>query len=450
MTEFVEGWTVMQTLGEGSYGEVRLLVNRNTGSAVAMKMVDLIKHPNARNSVRKEALILHRLNHSNVISYYGQRQDRNYVYMFLEYCSGGELFDRIEPDVGMQQIEAQKYFTQLIAGVEYLHTAGIAHRDLKPENLLLDNYGNLKISDFGMATFFRLDGKERLLESRCGTLPYIAPEVLETAYAAEPADLWSCGIVLVALLSGELPWDKPTAEVTEYVLWKENRYMQATPWSKINTLALSLIKKILIPNPKSRYTLSNIKVHRWYCMDFGVELPIDITDFGIEKVSCHDMEMKLCYSQPEESKLVKFNGKNSDNGLISFSQPTQIDDLLVSTQFLASQSIASNTNYLQKFVKRMTRFFVNSSIEDSIDKLNNTIKKLNYTWKSYSNGVVTIATVDRRKSALTFKCNVLKMEDSTLLDFRLSKGCGIEFKKCYIAIKREFHDEILARPDIPL
>lgn len=74
---------------------VRLLVNRNTGSAVAMKMVDLIKHPNARNSVRKEALILHRLNHSNVISYYGQRQDRNYVYMFLEYCSGGELFDRI-------------------------------------------------------------------------------------------------------------------------------------------------------------------------------------------------------------------------------------------------------------------------------------------------------------------------------------------------------------------
>lgn len=74
-----------------------------------------------------------------------------------------------------------------------------------------------------------------------------------------------------------------------------------------------------------------------------VLVPIDITDFGIEKVSCHDMEMKLCYSQPEESKLVKFNGKNSDNGLISFSQPTQIDDLLVSTQFLASQSIASNT-----------------------------------------------------------------------------------------------------------
>lgn len=98
--------------------------------------------------------------------------------------------------------EAQKYFKQLISAVEYLHSKGIAHRDLKPENLLLDENDNLKVSDFGLATIYRFRGKERCLEKRCGTLPYVAPEVLLHPYHAEPADIWSCGIILVALLAG--------------------------------------------------------------------------------------------------------------------------------------------------------------------------------------------------------------------------------------------------------
>ena len=102
----------------------------------------------------------------------------------------------------MPKWEAQKYFRQLISAVEYLHSRGVAHRDLKPENLLLDENDNLKVSDFGLATVYRLQGKERSLDTRCGTLPYVAPEVLERPYQAEPADIWSCGIILVALLTG--------------------------------------------------------------------------------------------------------------------------------------------------------------------------------------------------------------------------------------------------------
>ncbi|CAB4061731.1 CHEK1 [Lepeophtheirus salmonis] len=173
--EFIEGWDLMQILGEGTFAEVKLLVNRSTGEACAVKEVDL-----SRAFLNKEN-----------------------DFIFLEYCSGGELFDRIEPDKGMPEFQAQGYFNQLIAGVEYLHVRGVAHRDIKPENLLLTDNDVLKISDFGMATVFRHKGEERSLERRCGTRPYMAPEILmKSNYSAEPSDIWSCGVVLVAMLAG--------------------------------------------------------------------------------------------------------------------------------------------------------------------------------------------------------------------------------------------------------
>jgi serine/threonine-protein kinase Chk1 len=107
-----------------------------------------------------------------------------------------------EPDIGVPTPRAQSYFHQIISGVGYLHNLGISHRDIKPENILLDAHGKLKITDFGFATVFRTRGVERLLEKRCGTLPYVAPEVLVKQYKAMPADIWSCGIVLLALLAG--------------------------------------------------------------------------------------------------------------------------------------------------------------------------------------------------------------------------------------------------------
>lgn len=141
-------------------------------------MVDLKKHPDAANSVKKEVCIQKILQDPHILRYFGKRSQGDIEYIFLEYASGGELFDRIgefffffnhfcklysilylpalpEPDIGMAQHDAQRYFNQLVSGVNYLHTRGVAHRDLKPENLLLDDNDNIKISDFGMATMFR-------------------------------------------------------------------------------------------------------------------------------------------------------------------------------------------------------------------------------------------------------------------------------------------------------
>jgi serine/threonine-protein kinase Chk1 len=135
--------------------------------------------------------------------------------------------------------------------------------------LLLDANDNLKISDFGMATVFRFQGRERHLDKRCGTLPYIAPEVLCRKYAAEPADIWSCGVVLVAMLAGELPWDVPSNDCPLYTSWKECQITRL-PWTKIDTLALSLLRKVLMPLPGKRYTIQQITNHQWFQKKFKV------------------------------------------------------------------------------------------------------------------------------------------------------------------------------------
>lgn len=398
--DFVEGWAILQTLGEGAYGEVQLIMNRSTEELVAVKVIDFEKHPEAKESVPKEVKIHKLLSNPHIIQCFGQRFDSNMGYIFLEYAPGGELFDRIEPDIGMPEADAQKYFTQLLSGVEFLHRHGIAHRDLKPENLLLDNKNNLKISDFGMATIFRISGRERLLDKQCGTLPYVAPEVILRPYTAEPADIWSCGIILVAMLAGELPWDKPSFNNKDFIAWKEGHYVSKTPWSKLDNLALSLIRRILVPLPSSRYTIAKIKKHRWYCKRVQKSGDFPVVEHRSKRLkTCGLLEDEndiFCHSQPNPVGLEDADEVDSthtewcqSNNMYSFSQPVQMDDLLVSTQQLSTQTFGSQ-NSMQKLVRRMTRFFVTVSTEEAMKCLIKKLDDLEFSWKKNGAGVVEL------------------------------------------------------------
>jgi serine/threonine-protein kinase CHEK1 len=164
----VGSWEFLNTLGEGAYGEVKLAFNSKTQETRAIKIISL-NLLNDRTSIQKEVLIHKTLNNENIIKYFTSFQQLDKFYIILEYASGGELFDRIEPDFGMNMELAHKYFFQLINGIEYLHSKGIVHRDIKPENLLLSDIDQIKIADFGLATLFQYKGNERLLSSPCGT-----------------------------------------------------------------------------------------------------------------------------------------------------------------------------------------------------------------------------------------------------------------------------------------
>ena len=480
---FVEGWDFVETLGEGAYGEVRLAVNQTTQEAIAVKIVNSDRLAGNLDSLKKEVCIHKMLQDVHIVKFYGQRTEGKRLYLFLEYAPGGELFDKIEPDIGMPQSQAHKYFKQLIAGVEYLHSKGVTHRDIKPENLLLDADGNLKITDFGLSTVFKYKERERMLERCCGTPPYVAPEVLaKKEYKAEPADIWSCGIVLVAMLAGELPWDEPTDKCKEFVDWTENRTYN-TPWSKIDTLPLALLKKVLHPSSQRRCTIPQIKKDRWLMRSFsnlksksprdvlirnGLSPGCSLSPSNSQcsqsfKRHCSDKEVtpssnrirsRISSSQPNPSlrnDTGYASGEGEDNDAqerapdsIWFSQPVHVDDMLLSQ----GPSTPGSSKKFVPIVKRMTRFRVLKSAEEFSKLLIDTVGKMGYQHKMHSQKQITLSTVDRRKSQLSFRARLIEMNGHPLLvDFSLCKGDGIEFKRHFKRIRERFNASIFAELD---
>jgi len=447
--EFIEGWDLLQVLGEGTFAEVKLLVNRGTGEACAMKEINISENPRADKSAKKEICVHKLLKHPNIVQCYGSRVEAERQFIFLEYCNGGELFDRIEPEIGMAEHQAQAYFRQLISAVNYLHHRGVAHRDIKPENLLLTDDDTLKLSDFGMATVFRHQGKERLLERRCGTTAYCAPEMLmKPRYNAEPADIWSCGIVLVAMVTGELPWNQATLDISDYSKWKENDIETSSHWQRIqDNLLLSLIKKMLNHGPSKRYNLNQIKNHLWFKKKFKDSEP-EIAFFPLsppKKVAKHaeDIENKLppsfdrlWASQPAVPKPTNSQNESNEvqdgNDFGGFTQPAQLSDLCCASQ---STTQATQSNRFQRLVKRMTRFWVKMSFEETDKFLHGLLEKMHYAFKCKSKGIFTIETQDKRGVILSFKCSLIQVDQKILVDFRLSRGCGLEFKKHFAKIK---------------
>ncbi|KAG5283893.1 hypothetical protein AALO_G00020730 [Alosa alosa] len=439
---FVQDWDVVQDLGEGAYGVVRLLMNRKTDEAVAVKVLDTQTNSDCLEVVKKEVCIHKLLTHINIVRFFGHRNESNLQYIFLEYCSGGALFDRIEPDIGMPEKDAHRFFQELIAGVEYLHGLGITHRDIKPENLLLDDKDTLKIADFGLATVFRHRGRERLLGRACGSLPYIAPEVMSRSqFRAQPADTWSCGIVLTTMLTGELPWDQPSDNCQEYADWLQTK-TYLNPWKKIDAMPLCLLTKILLHDPKKRIAIAEVKKHPWICKKFrsGInQSPNKILASGrhLGRTNSDD-RTQISSSQPEPQDLWELTGPVSytDGTMVSFSQPVCPDHMLLGSQLLGTPGASQNP--WQRLIRRMTRITTALSAEEASKDLKAVCISLGHTWKQTCTNQVTVSTNDRRNNKLIYKVYFLDVDEGTLVDFRLSRGDGLEFKRYFVKIKEKF------------
>jgi serine/threonine-protein kinase Chk1 len=214
--------------------------------------------------------------HPNIIEWFATGEDPVWRWIAMEFAESGDLFDKIEADVGVAEDIAHLYFRQLVSGVSFIHSKGVAHRDLKPENILLSDSGNLKLADFGMATMFEYKGARKLSTTTCGSPPYIAPEVLACSrsdrtaghasrYAPDQVDMWSCGVILFVLLAGNTPWDEPTQgswEFQEYL--RTNGRSTDALWGRVPSDALSLLRGMMSVDAHKRFTFAQIRQHPWY------------------------------------------------------------------------------------------------------------------------------------------------------------------------------------------
>lgn len=290
-------WKLGKTLGKGSSGRVRLARNMQTGQLAAIKIVPKKNNPQSKNDVsstfstsyasncsnasttvnttannynnaghstvasnsygiEREIVIMKLISHSNVLGLYEVWENKAELYLVLEYVDGGELFDYLVSKGRLCEREAVHYFKQIIQGVSYCHSFNICHRDLKPENLLLDKKNKtIKIADFGMAA---LEVSNKLLQTSCGSPHYASPEiVMGKSYHGGPSDVWSCGIILFALLTGHLPFNDDNIKK---LLLKVQSGKYQIP-QNLSAEARDLIARILVVNPARRLTTEEILAH---------------------------------------------------------------------------------------------------------------------------------------------------------------------------------------------
>ncbi|XP_056286299.1 serine/threonine-protein kinase BRSK1-like isoform X3 [Pseudoliparis swirei] len=257
--QYVGPYRLEKTLGKGQTGLVKLGIHCIMGQKVAIKIVNREKlSESVLMKVEREIAILKLIEHPHVLKLHDVYENNKYLYLVLEHVSGGELFDYLVKKGRLTPKEARKFFRQIISALDFCHSHSICHRDLKPENLLLDEMNNIRIADFGMAS---LQVGDSLLETSCGSPHYACPEVIRgEKYDGRRADVWSCGVILFALLVGALPFDHDNLR---QLLEKVKSGVFHMPHF-IPPDCQSLLKGMIEVDPEKRLTLEAIQKHSWY------------------------------------------------------------------------------------------------------------------------------------------------------------------------------------------
>ncbi|KAI1331398.1 putative serine/threonine protein kinase [Xylariaceae sp. FL0255] len=357
---------ISKTIGRGAYASIKKAVPLDAPTPVfAVKLIHkgyAVKKGriSTKQIAMEVSLHSHIGQHPNVIEWFATGEDHVWRWIAMEYAEGGDLFDKIEADVGVSEDIAHVYFLQLISGVSFMHSKGVAHRDLKPENILMSESGNLKLADFGMATMFEYKGQKKLSTTMCGSPPYIAPEVLAcgradrkseaSRYAAELVDIWSCGVILFVLLVGNTPWDEPTSQSWEFHEYrKTNGRSSDSLWERVPSSALSLLRGMMMIDHKNRFSFAQIRQHPWYtrqnrflAADGQIMDPINLATKMLENLHIN-FNSQIPASQRPYPYQQSYDAMDIDDGpraKISASQPdVPIDDALFDMERPALRSL---------------------------------------------------------------------------------------------------------------
>ncbi|KAI8826545.1 kinase-like domain-containing protein, partial [Fimicolochytrium jonesii] len=263
-------YLLQRTLGEGEFGKVKLAIHLDTGKSFAIKLMkkdSLDQQTTKRAKVMREISIFQTVSHPYIVAVEEVVETREYIGMVMEYASGGEMFEYVLTRRQLKEPEACKFMCQLLSGVAYLHNRKIVHRDLKLENLLLDGNRNVLITDFGFANRMQAEkpDESKLLLTSCGSPCYAAPElVLGHGYMGEAADIWSCGVILHAMLCGFLPYDDDPTNPDGNDINLLYTYITGTKLKFPDHLsfeAADLMSKMIVIDPSRRARMPEIMDH---------------------------------------------------------------------------------------------------------------------------------------------------------------------------------------------
>nr|WEX24875.1 CBL-interacting serine/threonine-protein kinase 6-like protein [Nymphaea hybrid cultivar] len=249
-------------LGHGTFAKVYHARNVVTGKSVAIKVVgkEKILKVGMMEQIKREISVMKMVKHPNIVELHEVMATKTKIYFAMEFVKGGELFSKVAKG-RLKEDAARAYFQQLISAIDFCHSRGVYHRDLKPENLLLDEDGNLKVTDFGLSALSEHMQPDGLLHTTCGTPAYVAPEVLaKRGYDGAKADLWSCGVILYVLLAGFLPFQDDNIMAMYRKIYKGD--FKCPPW--FSSDARRLILKLLDPNPSTRITTAKLMENTWF------------------------------------------------------------------------------------------------------------------------------------------------------------------------------------------
>ena len=309
----IGNYQFIKTIGEGTFGKVKLSVHLPTNEYVAIKILEKSKIHDKEEleRVEKEIKYLKVFNHIHIIQIYEVIETDKNFYIVMEYVSGGELFNYIVDHEKLSEKEASFFLVQIIYGIREIHKKNICHRDIKPENLLLTEKKIIKIIDFGLSNEY-VD----YLSTQCGSPCYASPEMIRgMKYSGLMVDIWACGIILYAMLCGYLPFDDKDNNILFRKILQCKLEFPEENEVILSNEAKDLIKRILVPNPLKRITIDEILCHPF--LESGleeykkeVENP---ASFNQENIIIDYMVSNLKYSNENQeiNKLIKANKHNS-------------------------------------------------------------------------------------------------------------------------------------------
>ncbi len=262
-TSLDERYTFLKQAGKGTYGTTWIAIDREHNQKVAIKAIS--KSSTNRATFKRELKYSKHLSkNQNIITTHDTAFETQTSYVMVQnYAPGGDLFDAIEPEVGLEETKARVYFGQIAKGLEYMHAKKLVHRDLKPENVVLGDVEGtfVQLIDFGM-TLRTGTHVARV----CGSIPYTPPEICnasdDVGFVVEPScDVWSAGVLLFCMLTGSFPWEQATMNDSNFVdffNWQSGRGKVPKMWQEFSPQLLELFSKLLALNPIDRCNINEV------------------------------------------------------------------------------------------------------------------------------------------------------------------------------------------------